>query len=106
MKDDEKVTNDAVCWVRDNRGAIIEKFASLKEYEADRVPTSVFMAGSLGAGKTEVSKRIVEAKKPLGLMLTRFGFFARTTRGRMRTYSSSQSVRVFIFCLSMFLNRD
>lgn len=60
MNDEEsKLSEDAVHWVKSNRKELIKKFADTTEYIADALPTTLFMAGSPGAGKTEISKRFV-----------------------------------------------
>ena len=63
MTEEEKIEADALAWVKSHKSFIIERFASIKNFESDKLPTTVFMAGSPGAGKTEVSKRLVELKK-------------------------------------------
>lgn len=50
-------------WVRANKRLLIEKFASLDTYSKDELPTTLFMAGSPGAGKTEISHRLAESFK-------------------------------------------
>lgn len=60
MTDEElKLSEEAFQWVKINRKRLIEKFAGTTEYANDALPTTVFMAGSPGAGKTEISKRFV-----------------------------------------------
>ncbi len=60
MSDEEsKLSEEAVLWVKSNRKELIKKFADVTEYIADTLPTTLFMAGSPGAGKTEISKRFV-----------------------------------------------
>ena len=58
---------DAFRWVKENEQTLIAKFATPGEYETDTVLVSLFMAGSPGAGKTEVSKRLIQrfSKKPI-----------------------------------------
>lgn len=65
--DEQRLANAAQKYLKENEDALIEKFASLKEYETDEVLISMFMAGTPGAGKTEVSKRLIEQfkKKPV-----------------------------------------
>lgn len=60
MNDDElKLSEEAFLWVKLNHKKLIERFADTTEYIADTLPTTLFMAGSPGAGKTEISKRFV-----------------------------------------------
>ena len=47
-------------YIKKRKNLLIEKFASEKDYVSDVHPVSLFMAGSPGAGKTEVSKRLIE----------------------------------------------
>lgn len=53
-------SNEAYNFIKSNQGFLIEKFASPKIYVPDERPVSLFMAGSPGAGKTEISKRLIE----------------------------------------------
>ncbi len=62
MNEEEGITQGALDWVKSNRDMLIERFASAQKYESDLFPTTVFMAGSPGAGKTEVSKHLVDLK--------------------------------------------
>ena len=60
MNDEElKLSEEAFLWIKLNYRKLIEKFANATEYPADALPTTLFMAGSPGAGKTEISKRFV-----------------------------------------------
>lgn len=54
-----KLSEEAFRWIKTNCEKIIQKFADTAEYAADALPTTLFMAGSPGAGKTEISKRLV-----------------------------------------------
>lgn len=64
MTDEElKQSNDAFQSVKARHLELIEKFASNKEYIPDIQPISLFMAGSPGAGKTEISKRLIKRFK-------------------------------------------
>lgn len=56
----KSVSDQAIEWVRANRKAIIEHFASDDICPPIKEPFSIFMAGSPGAGKTESSLAIVE----------------------------------------------
>ena len=60
MNDEElKLSEEAFRWIKTNYKKVIQKFADTAEYVADELPTTLFMAGSPGAGKTEISKRLV-----------------------------------------------
>ncbi len=54
-----KVSDEAYKAIKRKEKAIIEKFANGLEYLPDSRPTTLFMAGSPGAGKTEISKRFI-----------------------------------------------
>lgn len=66
-EEERRLSEEAFEWVKKNERMLVEKFASLEEYEVDLAPVSLFMAGSPGAGKTEVSKRLLQRfdKKPV-----------------------------------------
>ena len=51
---------EAVAWVKRNKKFIKEKFASIKDYPPDNYPSTIFMAGAPGVGKTEFSKLFIE----------------------------------------------
>lgn len=53
-------SKEAEEYIKKHKYLLIEKFASEKIYVPDVHPISLFMAGSPGAGKTEVSKRLIE----------------------------------------------
>ena len=57
--DELKKSEEAFNWVKINHNKIIEKFAGEAEYVSDIQPVTLFMAGSPGAGKTEISKRFI-----------------------------------------------
>lgn len=54
-------------WVKANRRAIIDTFCNPAECIPDKIPITLFMAGSPGAGKTEVSKQLIRrfTQKPV-----------------------------------------
>jgi predicted ABC-type ATPase len=58
-EEEQRQSEQAVLWVKANKKIILEKFATGLEYVADLQPTTLFMAGSPGAGKTEISKWLV-----------------------------------------------
>ena len=60
MNDEElKLSEEAFQWIKTNHKKVIQKFADATEHVADELPTTLFMAGSPGAGKTEISKRLI-----------------------------------------------
>ena len=58
-EEETNIEDSAFRWIKNNEKAIIEKFASGVGYVSDIQPTTLFMAGSPGAGKTEISKRFM-----------------------------------------------
>ena len=64
MNEEElRLSDEAVRWVKLHHKDLIDKFADAAEYSADARPTTLFMAGSPGAGKTEISKRFISGFK-------------------------------------------
>lgn len=60
MSDEEKkIEEKAFEWIKKHKKELFIKFAS-SSYHPDPIPTTIFMAGSPGAGKTEFSRRLVE----------------------------------------------
>lgn len=58
-QEDKAVSERAVAFAKQNRTRIARELASLGAYPSDEYPVSVFMAGSPGAGKTEVSRAFI-----------------------------------------------
>ncbi len=58
--EDQKISDEALAHVKANKKELIKKFVQCSGVPADTFPTSIFMAGSPGAGKTEFSKRLIE----------------------------------------------
>lgn len=58
---EEELASNAVRFLRKNKNLLIEKFANSTRFPSVEKPLSIFMAGSPGAGKTELSKKLVEA---------------------------------------------
>lgn len=56
---DRSVSERALIFAKANRTRIARELACLTKYPGERCPVSVFMAGSPGAGKTEVSKSFI-----------------------------------------------
>lgn len=59
MDEVEKIKQAADEFARANKKRIAKELTDTSEYAPDEVPFSVFMAGSPGAGKTEVSKALI-----------------------------------------------
>jgi UDP-N-acetylglucosamine kinase len=57
--EDRQINENAMVWARANKKAFAKAIADPAKYPAELCPASVFMAGSPGAGKTEVSKALV-----------------------------------------------
>lgn len=58
-----KIEDKAFEWIKSNKQTLCSIFANIDEYIEDPFPTSIFMAGSPGAGKTEWSRRLAEIFK-------------------------------------------
>ncbi len=55
------ISEQSILYIKKNQKLLISEFASKEKFPLEEgTPTSVFMAGSPGAGKTEVSKRLIE----------------------------------------------
>ncbi|MEK7606945.1 MAG: zeta toxin family protein [Patescibacteria group bacterium] len=59
-ENDQQLIDAAYQYIRDHEHELIERFADPKVYKPSSQPVTLFMAGSPGAGKTEVSKRLIE----------------------------------------------
>src|SRR3989344_5342913 len=57
---EEEIKQKAEEYARVHRNHIAKELTSTSVYTPETIPTSVFMAGSPGAGKTELSKRLIE----------------------------------------------
>ncbi len=55
----DAIENKAVEFARKNKKVIAKRFTNPQVFLPDREPVSVFMVGSLGAGKTEASKSLL-----------------------------------------------
>ncbi len=67
MQDEEKKIEDAFIWIKNHKKELYSAFADTSKLSSDPLPTTVFMAGCPGAGKTEISLRLAEAfqQKPV-----------------------------------------
>jgi predicted ABC-type ATPase len=59
MNELEKIKESADEFARANKKRIAKELTDASKFASDEVPFSVFMAGSPGAGKTEVSKALI-----------------------------------------------
>ena len=59
-QEEQQQADLAVEYIKAHKNQLIEKFARATEFASDDRAVSLFMAGAPGAGKTEVSKRLVE----------------------------------------------
>ncbi len=50
----------AINYVKSNKKKLIKDFASIDSFPKDSFPISIFMAGSAGAGKTEMSRALIK----------------------------------------------
>lgn len=62
-KEEIKIESEAILFARTHKKSIIKKATDVSIFLPDTNPVSVFMAGSPGAGKTELSKHLIEAKQ-------------------------------------------
>lgn len=63
-----KLSEEAIRFVREEKNQLFKRFVDPQIHQPAETPISLFMAGSPGAGKTEVSKRLAEqfaANKPI-----------------------------------------
>ncbi|ORL66626.1 zeta toxin family protein [Pseudomonas putida] len=58
-QEEQEVSERALAFAKQNRTRIARELACLETYPSDEYPVSVFMAGSPGAGKTEVSRAFI-----------------------------------------------
>jgi len=66
--DEAQVRSNAIQWVRAHKSELFEELLAGRDFsQLDTAPAASFMAGTPGAGKTEVSKRFLEqfALQPL-----------------------------------------
>nr|WP_300313296.1 zeta toxin family protein [Halomonas sp.] len=61
MASDEEIIANAVAYAKQHKQRIARERTSLEDYPPEERPVSIFMAGSPGAGKTEISKEYVAA---------------------------------------------
>lgn len=59
-EEEQAVSERAVAFAKQNRTRIVRGLACMETYPSDEYPVSVFMAGSPGAGKTEVSREFIK----------------------------------------------
>lgn len=59
-RDERRLAEAAIEYLRENKKEIIQEFAGTQYNSTDR-PVTIFMAGSPGAGKTEISRNLLQA---------------------------------------------
>lgn len=69
MGNDEDIENRAKEFIKQNKVLIIEKFAGKASCVPVSRPISLFMAGSPGAGKTEVSRNLVKEFESIPILI-------------------------------------
>ena len=57
---DQNLIEEAEKYIKEHKRELIDRFADAKIYLPDEHPRTFFMAGSPGAGKTEISRRLIE----------------------------------------------
>jgi dephospho-CoA kinase len=57
---DKKIEQDAYRYIAGNKDLLIQRFANPEIFKPVERPVSLFMAGSPGAGKTEVSRSLIK----------------------------------------------
>lgn len=58
-EDEEDIKKEVIKFARAYKKKIAKQLTSLKQFPPDKIPVSVFMAGSPGAGKTESAKKLI-----------------------------------------------
>jgi len=69
IEDEAKLEEEAFKLIKGKRQELIRKFANPSIYKPVDDPISLFMAGSPGAGKTEVSKNLVKGFKDMPIRI-------------------------------------
>ncbi|MDD3487160.1 MAG: zeta toxin family protein [Candidatus Moranbacteria bacterium] len=59
-ENEQEFIEKAEAYIKNHKNELIKRFANLEKYCPVENPVSLFMAGSPGAGKTEISKRLIE----------------------------------------------
>lgn len=97
---ERSISERAVLFAKENRTRIARQLACLKRYPADEFPVSVFMAGSPGAGKTEVSKSFIRLMEASGATALRIdpddfrAYFPEYTGGNSSLFQRGVTVIV------------
>jgi predicted ABC-type ATPase len=60
MMDDETIKLQADDFARKNKKTLAKELTTTAKFPSEKIPVSVFMAGSPGAGKTESSKNLID----------------------------------------------
>lgn len=58
--ENQKLFKEAEAYMKEHKRELIARFSDPEKYHSVKHPISLFMAGSPGAGKTEISKRLIE----------------------------------------------
>lgn len=69
MKSSQEIEAEALAFVKTNQNDLIQKFAPPEICHPVEIPISLFMAGSPGAGKTEVSKNFAKEFKDIPIRI-------------------------------------
>lgn len=67
MPDDDEIVEKAHKWIKAHHKKLIDIFCHSSSIVPDEIPTTIFMAGSPGAGKTEFSRNLADTfeQKPV-----------------------------------------
>ena len=57
---DKDISEKSIKWIKENKTLLIERFSCLSNYPSYDKPSTFFMAGSPGAGKTEFAKGFIK----------------------------------------------
>lgn len=92
-QEEQEISSRALQFAKENRTRIARELTCIETYPADEYPVSVFMAGSPGAGKTEVSRAFIGYMQSTGSSALRidpddFRSIFPTTTGKIPAFSS------------------
>ena len=67
MQNEKEKIEEAFVWIKKHKKQLYSAFADTSKFSSDPFPTTIFMAGCPGSGKTEISLRLAEAfqQKPV-----------------------------------------
>ena len=103
-----KIQADAFDWIKKHKKDLFLKFADISLYEQDPYPTTVFMAGSPGAGKTEFSRRLAELfkQKPVIIDADEIRKIIPGYVGKKAFFFKKRQQKELIFYMIMFARTD